>query len=456
MRGCVAVGLALAGLVTTFPVPFSAEAGVFQTTGAMHTARYSHTATLLPNGEVLVTGGYDSNDVEIASAELYEPASGLWQLTSPMIKTRAFHTATLLPNGRVLVAGGYTDTGSTTSAEIYDPATGMWRLTGPMHQIHSEHSATLLPDGKVLVASGDDESAELYNPATGNWTETGSLTDWRYGHTATLLGNGKVLVAAGGTYTAEFYDPATGVWTWTDEPWDDRDYHTATLLPDGRALLIGGLACCGPFGGPYANSSMEWYDPTDGGWTRSITNLVDSPVSGRAEHTATLLFNGRVLTAGGEVNMPGGFGTTITAGAKEYDPVIGEWGPTVPMTMPRYFHTATLLNNGQVLIAGGTTLQSFYVATQAAELYTPSSSSSPTPTPPTIADTKRLPNGEVHFSFTNTPGARFSVLATTHPTLPLNDWMVLGGVVEVSPGQFQFTDTQATSYANRYYRLRSQ
>ena len=94
----------------------------------MSTARDAHTATLLPNGKVLVAGGYNSTSGYLSSAELYDPASGTWTATGSLSTARGYHTATLLPNGKVLVAGGYNSTsGYLSSAELYDPATGRGR-----------------------------------------------------------------------------------------------------------------------------------------------------------------------------------------------------------------------------------------------------------------------------------------------------------------------------------------
>ena len=162
-----------------------------------------HTATLLPNGKVLVAGGYDGNSVALASAELYDPASGTWTATGSLATARDGHTATLLPNGKVLVAGGLDSSQvAFASAELYDPASGTWTATGSLATARYIHTATLLPNGKVLVAGGLTAaallaSAELYDPASGTWTATGSLATARYSHTATLLPNGKVLVAGG-------------------------------------------------------------------------------------------------------------------------------------------------------------------------------------------------------------------------------------------------------------------
>ena len=117
--------------------------------------------------------------------------------------SRFRHTATLLPNGQVLVAGGFNDDGVLASAELYDPATGLWTATGSMATPRVDHTATLLPNGKVLVAGGEGRrpfaSAELYDPATGLWTATGSMAPSATDHTATLLPNGQVLVAGGST-----------------------------------------------------------------------------------------------------------------------------------------------------------------------------------------------------------------------------------------------------------------
>jgi hypothetical protein len=184
----------------------------------MAVARFRHTATLLQNGKVLITGGtsLDSSN-PTATAEVYDPATGSFTVTGGMTTAREEHTATLLADGKVLIVGGEGPvTGSselqpTATVEVYDPSTGSFSLTGSMAEARSLHTATLLPSGEVLVAGGGDDNstAELYDPATGAFSITGGMEIGRSGHTATLLPNGSVLVAGGGVFaglaSAELY-----------------------------------------------------------------------------------------------------------------------------------------------------------------------------------------------------------------------------------------------------------
>jgi N-acetylneuraminic acid mutarotase len=193
----------LAGAETYDPA-----AGTWTITGSMTTERIGHTAALLPNGTVLVAGG--QSDVAIfntvASAEIYDPRTGTWTATGSMATARAMHTATLLPNGTVLVTGGESDTPSSSSlasAEIYDPMTGTWTAAGSMITARTNHTATLLPNGTVLATGGYDccaspiSNAETYDPAKGAWIATGKMATDRFRQTATLLLNGAVVTAGG-------------------------------------------------------------------------------------------------------------------------------------------------------------------------------------------------------------------------------------------------------------------
>jgi len=235
-------------------------------TGSMSVDRYDFTATLLRNGRVLVVGGYSLSSVGRSTelSELYDPATGRWTSTGSLRTARRNHTATLLPDGTVLVAGGFNSDGWLRSAELYDPTRGRWSRVAPMTTAREGASATLLGTGRVLVAGGGNpsatRSAELYDPSSGRWSATGSMTDY-HGGAAALLQDGRVLVAGGGT--GDVYSPATGTWTPTGPMVYPYASAAAALLPNGQVLYAGGgkVKYCGQYSCSEPVADAELYTP---------------------------------------------------------------------------------------------------------------------------------------------------------------------------------------------------
>jgi hypothetical protein len=327
------------GMVSRPVVNAYAAPGSWSPTANLPQAQGGRPAVILGDGRVLVGQ---------PAPLLYDPANGTW--TGAGNPTSGAYVLTRLNGGSVLaMAAGpavYIPSRNETTTELFDPATGTWTRTGNMSHGRAGYTATLLKDGRVLVAGGEFcifdgcfappppryVSAELYDPLTGAWTPTGSMMQYREGHTATLLNDGRVLVAGGAGCTAELFDPSTGTWTQTGNVCGG----TATLLGDGKVLFVGGR-------------TADLYDP--GTQTSSPTA---GATDARTGHTATLLLNGKVLVAGGAVDCPAGNGEALQLNtSEEYDPVSATWGSRTFLRTGRQSHSATLLTDGRVLVAGG-------------------------------------------------------------------------------------------------------
>jgi hypothetical protein len=451
--------LMASGAFTTSAELYDPVTGTFGLTGSVNQFRRKHSAVLLNGGDVLIASGLGDSGY-LTSAERYDPSTGAFTLTGDLNVAREFFTATLLNNGMVLIAGG-SNNNSVTSAELFDPQTQSFSLTGSMNLDRFDHTATLLNNGMLLVTGGIGSSvssgtgAELYDPVAGTFSVTGSMNTSHADHTATLLNNGTVLVAGGsGTSQgsvgiAELYEPgsftpaglesitvmpsnstaspntyqsffaigqfASGTQRLASVTWSSanaaavqitndvtnrgvaltqpstvtqvpitatagsvsgsalltlrpagfvatasmhtpREFGCAAVLHRGRALVVGGEVTQAPL-------PAELYEPRNG-----IFVVTGTPLVKRSECTATLLENGTVLVAGG-FNVTGNTLNPLSI-AELYNPSTGTFIATGSLNVGRYNHTATLLSNGMVLIAGGQTSDSTELTS--AELYDPS------------------------------------------------------------------------------------
>lgn len=330
----------------------------------MTDARWAPAACLLPGGrEVLIAGGYSYPRKRcVASADLFDEAKGEFvPCRGRMNYPRDFAQANALPDGTVLISGGFNDAlGSLDIAEIYDPKTDRFTLAaGRMDYARELFQATTLSDGRVLLTGGLDlwmggttKTAEIYDPATGQFTLTrGDMADDRFGHAACRLADGRVLVVGGTSWkigkpsrvlaSAEIYDPANDRFTRTSKDMEvARDRPTATLLPNGTVLIAGGQ---GPNG--LAIDFDELFDPATGRFTR-----VRSPkLLPRMAHGASQLPNGDVVIAGGWCAPA----KATTPTAILFDPRAMDFTPLPDLPFAILDAAQVTFPDGETLVAGG-------------------------------------------------------------------------------------------------------
>ena len=305
----------------------------------MATARHSHTATILPDGDVLVAGGRDASTT-FTSAERYDAVSRTWSPAGSMAGQRERHTATLLPNGNVLVVAGQLNGNSLATAELYDPDTNTWTSAANIPGARRFHTATLLTSGKVLVSSGvTSSSPQLYDPALNTWSGAGTQVLARFDHSATLLANGQVLLAGGASTVAgaELYDPGTNSWS------------AATSMATGRHQHTGHTASQRQRAGRWWLEQLDHHAVECVSFMTHRTNIMVC----RREHWSLpagstqrrSLANGHVLVAGG---------VDAESLGRLYDPTLNTWTATAFLTSPRFLHAAMALPDNTVLATGGT------------------------------------------------------------------------------------------------------
>lgn len=362
---------------------------------SLQVARHRHTLTLLADGSVLAVGGLDGDGQVLSSVEMLMAGADDWVLTSELNFARSYHTATLLRSLDVLVTGGRLGVGNyLAEAEVFSAASQSWRSVQPMSVSRSEHSATLLANGSLLVEGGTSASdpLELYNPAPEEWLLAAENDYYHDSHSATLLPSGRILITE--FVPTQIYDPQNDSWITYGTLEAPRKGHTATLLPGGQVVIVGGVTPQGNltqlteiFGEfavtQYESSQLEnprvnhqastlangkvlmtggrqrssisdevfIFDPQDEyGWVAG-----GSLLNARQGHSQTLLEDGRVLVSGGHGNalVIGEDLTCFSSSSAEIRNLDGSWLTVKKPNECKYFHAATRLADGTVLISGG-------------------------------------------------------------------------------------------------------
>jgi hypothetical protein len=330
------------------------------TAGPMNYGRVYHTATLLdepthnPNDKVLITGGWSAAGSSSLSAELYNPATNTFTPTGDMKRRRGNHTATQLQNGQVLIAGGADTVTGEETGEIYS-AGSFSLIASTMCGGRECHTATLLNNGDVLIVGGAGPGfIDMYDPASGFLRPNVTTVNNGLSLTSTmLLPSGNVLNAGGGgSQFGQIYDISIASVQAAVPMQVGRLEHSAVLLNTGKVLLASGYTVLGL----NPTTTAELYDPNFNTFT-----LTGSLTYARILFGMSLLkYNGHVIAVGGQ-GFPGGL-----VAIEEYDPGTGLFTINGELQRWRFGHTVTRLNNGLVLITGGSSSTGY---DNTAELY---------------------------------------------------------------------------------------
>ena len=349
---------------------------------------YLHSATPLNDGRVLVTGGFTgvANNNFIAPfplgfTQIYDPETEWWTLLEPLQGLSVLNSAAQLGDGEVLIVGlGFDEEGA---ASIFDPADDSWEPLPDPPASRGAPNIVLLDDGRALAVGGVDaggsgyspapsDVVEVFDPETGEWREASPMPRPGLEQALVALPGGRALAAQTeyGRAFAAVYDSSSDVWTST-RPGQIPDHldraPEAVALRDGRALVTGWRNATGDAGDddrcertPDAETcgltGSAIYDPSTGEWTPT------SPMAqSRVDHTLTLLRDGRVLAAGGELLLADrqaqASETVVLATTEIFDPASNSWSPGPDLEEARMHHAAALLPDGRVLFIGGVSIE---------------------------------------------------------------------------------------------------
>lgn len=282
------------------------------------------------------------------SVNIHSQDYGEWKIIDSLNIQRTGHSATIMPDGNVLVAGGWKDTSALSSCEIYNPETDEWLRAPSMNLKRHNHGMITLNDGRIFVFGGEKvKDCEIYDPTTQKRKTTDSLKAIRqaiYSNSIAHLLDNRVLVTGGHRNyppillsSCELYDPVLEEWQTTDSLKYSRWAHTATTLKNGKVLVVGG------FGNEKELNKCELYDPLKNEW-----EIVDTLNVARSNHSAILLHGGKVLVIGGQ-NYGNPTSPWLSC-CEIYDPLKNEWTQVGFTNYAHSDHAAYIINNSNVLI----------------------------------------------------------------------------------------------------------
>ena len=386
---CALFGYSLASILVQPQNTASLSNNAWTPAAPMNVARSFSAFATLPNGSLLVAGAFAGAvaNSSLSSAELYNPNTNKWTMIAPMHVGRAGALAVTLNNGKVLVTGGLGNRGVLTSCELYDPVTNTWTMTGNMSQPRFDHQIVLLNDGRVFVVGGDfggteNNVTETYNPSSGVWTTDAPQSLARADMIAVKLPNGNVLVAGGHTskvetLLSEVYNPVANNWTQTGPLNTPHGDAGGVMLKNNNVLIAGGYTTYND-----ADQTIQYlytseiFNTTSGSW--KMTGDMNLP-RGEIGLNIVLLNNGQVLVPGGNYQPEKG-----QSSSELYNPASGTWSLAGNMSVPHGEGAmSVLLGTGKALAFGGllphtctycgSGVTGQDLATTAADLYTPTS-----------------------------------------------------------------------------------
>jgi hypothetical protein len=364
----------------------------FSATGYMNVARREHRSTMLFDGKVLITGGFNSAGIPTATAEIYDPGTGRFEYTTgPMAAARGAHRMNTVSEGKILITGGFGDGGvPLSSAELFDPVTGTFSTmgVGSLGQARARHSATQLPTGEILIAGGNGgsgvlASTEIYNPDSKAFSPGPPLNQARQTHSAQVLPNGKVLFSGGNNNpsgnwdiqtnflsSCELYDRKTNTMMTTGSKTNATSAGLPYLLWTGKFMYAGG-----------GTNETELYTPEMPGTLETWVGG-GNMVTARTDAFWSALDDGTVLVTGGLDSA-----VTQLASAELYDYLTGDFTQTGDMSAARQQHRMVQLYTGKVLVTGGLVTGTNNRALNSADLFDPASKTftlTTTGNPPTV------------------------------------------------------------------------